>query len=358
MQSLLTHRFLNATACEITSWYAIQAASNIIRIQAKMRKKRVWMGHLAIDRVSPPKLEKQLESVLHLQFWLWNFPTHVHVDSTYLVENFWIHGARMGLCIEWLVSTVAQSFCGFCVHLCQVSNGCVSKILGRYYETGSIRPRAIGGSKPRVATPEVVGRIAQYKRECPSIFAWEIRDRLLSEGLCNQDNIPSVRGTIRFVTSSCTARWPLRHAALRTNGTITQISQKNEAFCCWNIFDDVCRMVHWSFWSWLDVNRSTLCAKNDSHIFVPSDLDRWPISQIARPGYSCPALGFHLIRSFYCFLPARRYASAGNSDSNVSVCPSVRLSVHSSLRPSRGGIVSKRRKLVSWFLHHLVAPWF
>jgi len=76
--------------------------------------------------------------------------------------------------------------------LWQVSNGCVSKILGRYYETGSIRPRAIGGSKPRVATPEVVTRIAQYKRECPSIFAWEIRDRLLSEGLCNQDNIPSV----------------------------------------------------------------------------------------------------------------------------------------------------------------------
>jgi len=74
----------------------------------------------------------------------------------------------------------------------QVSNGCVSKILGRYYETGSIRPRAIGGSKPRVATPDVVTRVAQYKRECPSIFAWEIRDRLLSEGLCNQDNIPSV----------------------------------------------------------------------------------------------------------------------------------------------------------------------
>lgn len=74
----------------------------------------------------------------------------------------------------------------------QVSNGCVSKILGRYYETGSIRPRAIGGSKPRVATQEVVGKIAQYKRECPSIFAWEIRDRLLAEGVCTSDNIPSV----------------------------------------------------------------------------------------------------------------------------------------------------------------------
>jgi paired box protein 6 len=78
----------------------------------------------------------------------------------------------------------------------QVSNGCVSKILGRYYETGSIRPRAIGGSKPRVATNDVVGKIAQYKRECPSIFAWEIRDRLLSEGCCNQDTIPSVSTTL------------------------------------------------------------------------------------------------------------------------------------------------------------------
>ena len=43
------------------------------------------------------------------------------------------------------------------------------------------------------------------------------------------------------------------------------------------------------------------------------------------------------------FLPARRYASAGYRDRNVS----VRLSVRPSVRPSRAGIVSKRRKLAA-----------
>ncbi|KAM9733664.1 paired box protein Pax-3b isoform 4-T4 [Menidia menidia] len=50
----------------------------------------------------------------------------------------------------------------------RVSHGCVSKILCRYQETGSIRPGAIGGSKPKQGTtPDVERRIEEYKRENP-----------------------------------------------------------------------------------------------------------------------------------------------------------------------------------------------
>ncbi|TKS68133.1 Paired box protein [Collichthys lucidus] len=67
-----------------------------------------------------------------------------------------------------------------------------------YYETGSIRPGVIGGSKPKVATPKVVDKIADYKRQNPTMFAWEIRDRLLAERVCDNDSVPSVSSINRY----------------------------------------------------------------------------------------------------------------------------------------------------------------
>lgn len=117
----------------------------------------------------------------------------------------------------------------------RVSHGCVSKILNRYQETGSIRPGVIGGSKPRVATPEVEKKIDEYKQDNPGIFSWEIRDRLikvransdqvsfgqfcsycqffffsdsfLQEGICDKNTAPSVSSISRVLRGN--SRCPL-----------------------------------------------------------------------------------------------------------------------------------------------------
>ncbi|CAG0893859.1 unnamed protein product, partial [Cyprideis torosa] len=81
----------------------------------------------------------------------------------------------------------------------RVSHGCVSKILNRYQETGSIRPGVIGGSKPRVATPAIEQRIEEYKKENPGIFSWEIREKLIKEKLCDASNAPSVSSISRLL---------------------------------------------------------------------------------------------------------------------------------------------------------------
>ncbi|MEQ2279728.1 Paired box protein Pax-3, partial [Ameca splendens] len=71
----------------------------------------------------------------------------------------------------------------------RVSHGCVSKILCRYQETGSIRPGAIGGSKPKQGTtPDVERRIEEYKRENPvSSISRIMRTKFGGKGVEEED---------------------------------------------------------------------------------------------------------------------------------------------------------------------------
>jgi len=85
-----------------------------------------------------------------------------------------------------------------------VSHGCVSKILARYNDTGSILPGTIGGSKPRVTTNRVVDAIRRYKEKDPGIFAWEIRDKLLADAVCDKYNVPSVSSISRILRNKIT----------------------------------------------------------------------------------------------------------------------------------------------------------
>uniref|UniRef100_A0A8C1XL05 Paired box 3b n=1 Tax=Cyprinus carpio TaxID=7962 RepID=A0A8C1XL05_CYPCA len=88
----------------------------------------------------------------------------------------------------------------------RVSHGCVSKILCRYQETGSIRPGAIGGTKSKTLSLDVEKRVEEYKRENPGIFSWEIRDKLLKEGICDRNNVPSVSAISRIMRGRYGAR--------------------------------------------------------------------------------------------------------------------------------------------------------
>ena len=69
----------------------------------------------------------------------------------------------------------------------------------RYQETGSIRPGVIGGTKPKLATPEIEKRVENYKHENPGVFSWEVRDRLIKEGLCDKTTVPSVSAISRLL---------------------------------------------------------------------------------------------------------------------------------------------------------------
>lgn len=72
---------------------------------------------------------------------------------------------------------------------------------------GTLRPPGlIGGSKPKVATPTVVSKIEQYKRENPTIFAWEIRERLITEGVCTNATAPSVSSINRILRNRAAER--------------------------------------------------------------------------------------------------------------------------------------------------------
>jgi hypothetical protein len=80
-------------------------------------------------------------------------------------------------------------------------------------------PGMIGGSKPKVATPEVVAKIEGYKRENPTIFAWEIREKLIADTVCTNGTAPSVSSINRILRNRAAERAAAEyaHAAQSSN---------------------------------------------------------------------------------------------------------------------------------------------
>lgn len=99
----------------------------------------------------------------------------------------------------------------------RVSHGCVSKILNRYQETGSFRPGVIGGSKPRIATPEIESKILELLRNDPTLMSCQIKDKLIELGHCDKNSAPSISSISRLTRGG-------RPEHDLTNSTISSLS--------------------------------------------------------------------------------------------------------------------------------------
>ena len=82
----------------------------------------------------------------------------------------------------------------------RVSHGCVSKILGRFQKTGSIKPGAAGGSKKKInITPEIELQILNLRKTGSS--AWEIREAMLQSKIIQSQTAPTVDGIRRVLVA-------------------------------------------------------------------------------------------------------------------------------------------------------------
>lgn len=107
--------------------------------------------------------------------------------------------------------------------LLNISKSCSYNIIGRYLQEGDIAPRVPGGSLPTKISDDLLEYVEISKLRKPSIFAAEIRDDMLLQGICRLDELPSESAIL----------WAARNKLGMTWKKISQ--EPREALCPNNI---------------------------------------------------------------------------------------------------------------------------
>jgi len=76
----------------------------------------------------------------------------------------------------------------------------VNKIINHYAHHGTLIPFCQGSSEADVVTDDVSHCIQIWKLRRPSIYARELQNRLLLEGICDRDKLPSISAINRSLT--------------------------------------------------------------------------------------------------------------------------------------------------------------
>ena len=74
----------------------------------------------------------------------------------------------------------------------KVTKGAVHKVVQHFALHATTQPFSCGGSEPILIT-DILEVIEIWKLRKPSLYASEIRERLLCEGICTSANVPSIR---------------------------------------------------------------------------------------------------------------------------------------------------------------------
>ena len=77
-----------------------------------------------------------------------------------------------------------------------VSKASVSNVSRHFVNFGTTTPFCQGGREPSKLTLDILEVIEMWKLRQPSMYAYEIQNRLLAENICNPQNVPSL-GCIR-----------------------------------------------------------------------------------------------------------------------------------------------------------------